>query len=90
MGCSEYGFVAATQSIMNNQNDESRIRVPTDYAKANYIDCSWHPRHFLRSPLYLTTYGGVEVMCVSDDIGNVCYDNCWGTQFSIVPALCLE
>ncbi len=90
MGCSEYGFVAATQSIMNNQNDESRIRVPTDYAKANYIDCSRYPRHFLRSPLYLTTYGGVKVMCVSDDIGNVDYDDCWKTQISIVPALCLE
>ncbi len=72
---SEYGFI-------NTDDDDAKIRKPTDYARTSGNFCTtW----FLRSP---DDYLGSDVILVNAK-GNFTHTNC-GNVRGFVPALCLE
>lgn len=87
---SEYGF----STFDNFGAGNSRIRVPSDYAKANYaLQADSKPWYggvwWLRSPAYKNHYSA-RLVDADADVGNGSFNNVYRTDFSIVPALCLN
>lgn len=79
-----YGFDTGS-----NTNDEKRIRVPTDYAKANNRSCDisgTYNSNFLRSPHYQST----QYVTVVKNDGTIRLDLLGRKCLGIVPALCLK
>ena len=84
---SSYGFKFGIREV-----DVGRARFPTDYAKANYVRCSYsepyRAHYWLRSPAYDSSSRAAYIRpdgCFVNDYINIADSN-----IGVVPALCLD
>ena len=84
---SSYGFKSDL-----TEGDVGRARFPTDYAKANYVRCSYsepyRAHYWLRSPAYDSSSRAAYIRpdgCFVND-----YINIVDSNIGVVPALCLD
>ena len=84
----EYDF-NPTRSNDESSYDAKRIRVATDYAKANNMNITRSPFYFLRSPCYLPGYYGKSCWIITNENGRIAFDYVNKPDRGIIPALCL-